>query len=325
MPTTQKNTHAQTIEHFWLQGKSAGEIHRLTSIARSTIYYNISKLKKTRSTAHKKRSGRPTKITPECSRSIGQIVRKNPTISLRTLTTKLFKKGTRVSYSTLSRHLAKHGFEKSLPLATPMLTLAHKEKRVEWARKHLNDNWNRTLFSDETAFRLFRNTVQVWYKGQRPVRRIPKDRTKINAWGGFCTKGKTSLYCFREDMTGLIYVDILKKHVSEIRGMLRNNWRFQQDNDPKHTSGVAKEYLQNNFPSVIDWPSNSPDLNPIENLWSIVKRNVEIRQPRNIRELEKFMMEEWEEIPQRLLNNLVRSMKERCKLIIENNGERIPY
>src|SRR5829696_7785397 len=101
MPTTQKNTHAQTIEHFWLQGKSAGEIHRLTSIARSTIYYNISKLKKTRSTAHKKRSGRPTKITPECSRSIGQIVRKNSTISLRTLTTKLFKKGTRVSYSTL--------------------------------------------------------------------------------------------------------------------------------------------------------------------------------------------------------------------------------
>jgi len=47
-----------------------------------------------------------------------------------------------------------------------MLTTNHKLKRIEWAKKHLNDDWNNTLFSDETAFQLFRNTLERWYKGQ---------------------------------------------------------------------------------------------------------------------------------------------------------------
>ena len=71
-----------------------------------------------------------------------------------------------------------------------MLTNAHKQKRVEWAHHHLNDDWKKTLFSDETAFQLFRNTVERWYKGERPVRPMPKKRTKIFAWGGFQQKEK---------------------------------------------------------------------------------------------------------------------------------------
>ncbi|PKC15852.1 hypothetical protein RhiirA5_237890, partial [Rhizophagus irregularis] len=68
------------------------------------------------------------------------------------------------------------------------------------------------------------------------------------------------------------------------------------------------------------WPSNSPDLNPIENLWAIIKSKVEKRMPKNISELEEFMVEEWENIPETVLINLSKSMRRRCELIIENNG-----
>ena len=75
----------------------------------------------------------------------------------------------------------------------------------------------------------------------------------------------------------------------------------------------------------MDWPSNSPDLNPIENLWGIVKNRVEKHMPNNICELQQYMTEEWEKIPDEFLTNLIRSMRDRCQLVIDSNGERIDY
>ncbi|CAB5362583.1 unnamed protein product [Rhizophagus irregularis] len=76
---------------------------------------------------------------------------------------------------------------------------------------------------------------------------------------------------------------------------------------------------------ISEWPSNSPDLNLIENLWAIIKSKVEKRMPKNLDDLENFMIEEWENIPENALINFSSSMRRRCELIIENNGERIPY
>ncbi|GET51429.1 IS630 family transposase [Rhizophagus irregularis DAOM 181602=DAOM 197198] len=301
------------------------EIHKITRIPLSTIYDNIKKLKEDNIVNRKKGSGRPRKITGKFSRSLGQSIRRDTSVPTRTLAKKLGQMGLEVSHSTVSRHLTVHGYKKSLPRATPMLTAAHKQKCIEWAQQHINDNWNTTLFSDETAFQLFRNTVKRWHKKIRPIRPMPKDRTKIFAWGGFCVTGKTSLFCFRRIMNAEFYVEILENHIPEIDAMLGDDWRLQQDNDPKHTSRLAKEFLQNNVPEVMDWPSNSPDLNPIENLWAIVKGNVERRMPKNLNELESFMAEEWSAIPDTMIKNLAGSMKRRCELIIENNGERISY
>jgi len=74
------------------------------------------------------------------------------------------KIGVNVTHATVANHLKDLGYKKSLPKATPMLTDGHKQKRVEWAQKHLNDDWSHTVFSDETAFQLFRNTVECWHK-----------------------------------------------------------------------------------------------------------------------------------------------------------------
>jgi Fe2+ or Zn2+ uptake regulation protein len=326
MTSSKLESQRQTILHFWQQGeRNAAKIHSLTKIPLQTIYRNLKKIQDTGNVKHKGGSGRIKKITPNAARAIGQYIRRQPTLSAKSVAAKLKDIKVNVSRSTVSRHLAGLGYKNALPLATPILTHAHKQKRVEWAQKHKDDNWKRTLFSDETAFQLFRNTIKHWYKNARPIRPMPKDRSKIFAWGGFCIKGTTSLFCFRQIMTGKFYTEILEKHIPEVRRMLGSRWRLQQDNDPKHTSRIAKEFLGNNVPEVMDWPSNSPDLNPIENLWAIVKRNVELRKPKNLGELEVFLGEEWENIPNSLLINLVNSMPQRCKEVIEKNGERISY
>jgi transposase len=320
MTKSKKEIQRETILYFWQQGvRKAPKIHSLTNIPLRTIYNNIKKIKKTGGVQYRNNNGRPSKITTSDSRKIGQFIRRDPTISAGMIAKKLSETGTKVSRVTVTRYLQKKGYKNSLPLATPLLTTIQKENRIVWARSHINDDWKRTFFTDETAFQLFRNTVKHWYKGSRPIRPIPKDRKKIFVWGGFCIKKKTSLTCFRNIMDGKFYVEIIKNHIPEMNGLFGTRWRFQQDNDPKHTCHIARDFLKENVPVILDWPSNSPDINPIENLWGIVKRHVEIRKPKNLEELECYLKEEWEKISDDVLISLVASMKRRCELIIEMN------
>ena len=121
-------------------------------------------------------------------------------------------------------------------------------------------------------------------------------------------------------MGAKFFVEILEEQLPQVEAMMGNNWRLQQDNDPKHRSRLAQNFLRENVPAVMDWPSNSPDLNPIENLWKLVKRNVEKRRLRNLDDLLVFMAEEWDIISDDIIKNLINSMETRCKAVIEAKG-----
>ena len=101
-------------------------------------------------------------------------------------------------------------------------------------------------------------------------------------------------------MDGAKYRNILEQNlyhsVCDLR--LGRRFTFQQDNDPKHTAKATLEWFKGKHVNVLEWPSQSPDLNPIrQNLWSDLKIAVHKSKPSNLKELEQVCKEEWAKIP----------------------------
>ena len=109
------------------------------------------------------------------------------------------------------------------------------------------------------------------------------------------------------------------------RRLNRNDFIFQHDNDPKHSFNLVKNYLQNKGIEVLSWPPQSPDLNPIENLWSELNRQLNKRQCNTEDELFQCLLEKWESLSVKYLQKLVESNLRRSAAVLRNHGYPINY
>ncbi len=116
-----------------------------------------------------------------------------------------------------------------------------------------------------------------------------------------------------------IYQEILEHFILPSADKLYGDadFIFQQDLAPVHTAKGTKSWFNDHGVTVLDWPANSPDLNPIENLWGIVKRKMRDTRPNNADELKATVKETWASIPNQQCHKLITSMPRQIEAVIK--------
>ncbi|KAG2462834.1 TC1A transposase, partial [Polypterus senegalus] len=320
----------------------SGEGYRKSSAAlkvpMSTVASIIRKWKKFETTRTLPRAGRPSKLSDQGRRALVREVTKNPMVTLSELQRSSVERGEPSRRTTISAAIHQSGLYGRVARQKPLLSKRHMAARLEFAKRHLKDSQtmrNKILWSDETKIELFGVNARrhVWRKpgfAHHQANTIPTvkhDGGSIMLWGCFSAAGTGRLVRKKGKMTAAMYRDILDVNLlqSALNLRLGRRFIFQQDNNPKHTAKMSKQWLQDNSVNVIEWPSQSPDLNPIEHLWRDPKMAGHRRFPSNLMELERCCKEEWAKLAKDWCAKLVASYSKRLEAEIAAKGASTKY
>jgi transposase len=322
-------------------GQSHSEVARFMNVSESVISRLWRQFQET-GTCHRRTSqGRPRVTTSQDDRYLALTARRHRRMTGRQLALELsVASGRRVSRQTVYRRLNERGMYARRPMVCVPLNTVQRRARLSWSREHLNwtqEQWSHVLFTDESRFSLQTDSCRIFIWRERGTRNHPSNIIEresfggggLMVWGGITLNGRTDLHVIDYGtLTGQRYRDnILDTYVRLFRGAMGPNFILMDDNARPHRAGIVDDYLGSEDIQRMEWPSRSPDLNPIEHAWDALGRHIANRQPppRTLSELRTALIEEWESLPTELLNSLINSMNHRCSACIAVRGNHTYY
>jgi transposase len=319
------------------QGLSLKEIEKKTGKHRFTISRICKSVQKTKSFKEKPRAGRPNMLDDRKKRILARILRTS-----KVKTAEHVRKEAKqfhnidVSRDTVARALKSMGYVARVKKKKPMLSEKQRKARLEWARAHAkwtSDDWKHVIWSDEAPFMIVNSDGKeyVWEKPSQVIRESSVKPTKkfgggkVMMWGCITWEGVGFSCKIDETLDAELYAEILRGELMrtiDFYDFDLSEVIFQADNDPKHTSHLAQDALEELNIQVMSWPAQSPDLNPIEHFWEFVDRKL-----KGFEEMVASKEELWEriesivqEINKDLCQKLIATMPERVIDVIRAKG-----
>jgi transposase len=315
-------------------GHSVRHIARAASRSVGTVT-NIRK--KYLSDLPKSFGGRPTKLSNHDIRHATRLLGSGEAETAPQVAKRLEEiKDITISPQTVRNFLKRAGLKAVGKKKRPYLKHSHRKARMDFAEKYQHwtvEDWKRVIWSDETKINRFGSDGKKWVwkrQGEQLNKRLIEPTFKhgggsLMMWGCMSWEGVGFAAKIDGRMDSDLYCSILEDELQQSIKFFkkkRKDTLFQQDNDPKHKSNKATSWFKDHKIQVMDWPAQSPDLNPIEHLWVHLKRQLAAYStpPSGINELWERTQREWEAIDTAVVQNLIESMPRRVEEVIRAKG-----
>jgi transposase len=319
------------------QKKTYKQIMKTVGCCRTAIVRWKNEFKNQNTLNDKKRPGRPKKVNAKITNKIIKMAKGKRKQSTRKVAKTLKNKNlVNISHETVRKIFKNGGLKPYKRRKQIKLLPKHIQQRKQWYSKTKDINWSNVVFSDEKMFYLIhpsnsKNDI-VWTTNAQEV--LPNETSqyssKIHVCGAICAKGKTDIVFIEDILNAENYIEILNKTLLPKMNELyeSNQWSFMQDHAKPHDASITQQWLSSNVPNFWDansWPAKSPDLNPIENLWSIMEERIDRTKIKTIKSFKNAIKKTWNNIQIHEIQTLVNSMNERRKKLKEANYINIDY
>jgi len=345
-PTIKSRAAQNAIERFGVHSRIFGAFEAGASHAHIMQTYGVTnrtskRLKKRwRSGADAHRVSGTGKLRKTTARTDRRIV--NIAISAHSPTAEEIAEEMRAHFEmkltpkTIRQRLGEAGYARCVRAKKPRVDEKNRKRRLKWAKLHLHwtlDQWKTVLWSDESSFFFrFKDRPMVWRRKHEKFNprclagTVKADKKKLMVWGCFAWDGLGLLCQVKGIINGPIYKKILQTYMIPSGERLfqgSDHFIFQDDNAPVHSP--AKKFLDEKDFTRMVWPAQSPDLNPIENLWFLLDQQMKGRKPRTADEFFQIIQVAWNDFTVEKCHHLVESMHHRCTLVIKAKGYSIDY
>ncbi len=297
-----------TVDTLHKEGKTQKVIAKEAGCSQSSVSKHINREAKGR-----KRCGRKKCTSNRDNRTLERIVKPNPFKNVGEIHKEWTAAGVSASRTTTHRRMQDMGFSCRIPCVKPLLNNRQRQKRLAWAKDKKDwtaAEWSKVMFSDESQF-----CISFGNQGPRVWRK------RGEAQNPRCL-------CFlRSKVNTAVYQEVLEHFVLPAADQLYGDadFIFQQDVALAHSAKATSTWFKDHGIPVLNWPANSPDLNPIENLWGIVKRKMWYARPNNAEELKATIRAIWALITPEQCHRLIDSMPRRIAAVIQAKGAPTKY